>query len=188
MKKFLFIVMAMCLTGVAKAQLYGSDVYYYVPAGESITDETIVIPVYFNGENIISYYLFDDFNYKRIGIIKQLNEDSRYFIDEMKLESEKPNGIWSYKYDSSVSTNSRVVYKRTWHGDSHGYSTGPGGKWGVYVDVLGYNYVGFSTDKNSLITWRERKSTGSIESKKYYKRVTVKDLMPKAANRDFLYE
>jgi len=179
MKKFLFIVMAMCLTGVAKAQLYGSDVYYYVPAGESITDQTIVIPVYFNGENIISYYHFDNFNYKRIGIIKQLNEDSRYFIDKMKLESEKPNGIWSYKYDSSVSTNSRVVYKRTWHGD---------GSLGVYVDVLGYNYAGFSTDKNSLITWRERKNSGSVESKKYYKRVDVKDLMPKAANRDFLYE
>ena len=190
MKKFLFIVLAMCLTCVVKAQLYGSDVYYYVPAGESITDETIVIPVYFNGENIISYHNVD-FNYTRRGIIKQLNKDSRYFIDHMKLESEKPNGLWHYKYDSSVSTNSKEVYGKKWRGELQECTTiGPYGlpQIGTYYPEYGYYYVAFSKDKNSLITWRERKSTGSIENKKYYKRVDVKDLMPKAANRDFLYE
>lgn len=195
MKKFLFIVMAMCLTGVAKAQLYGSDVYYYVPAGESITDQTIVIPVYFNGDNIIFCYHFDDnnYNYRRSHIIKHLNEDSRYFIDKLKLWSENPSNSKYYEYNSSLSTTTREVYEKKWIGNTpHTYSTGPVGgpptKWGVYYDNLGYMYAGFSKDKNSLIIWRERKSTGSIENKKYYKRVDVKDLMPKAANRDFLYE
>ena len=50
MKKTISVlVMIMCLTGVVKAQIYGSDVYYYVPAGENITQSTTVEIVYFDG-------------------------------------------------------------------------------------------------------------------------------------------
>ena len=191
MKKFLFIVMAMCLTGVAKAQLYGSDVYYYVPAGVSITDQTLVIPVYFNGDNIVLDYSYDCSNYTRKGIIESLNNDSNYLLDKLKLWSENPKNSCYYEYNSSMSTSSKEVYERKWKSDwrtvtipqPFGFPTVQSVR-----DDLGYYYCAFSHDKNSLITWRERKSTGSIESKKYYKRVDVKDLMPKAANRDFLYE
>lgn len=172
--------MAMCLTSVAKAQLYGSDVYYYVPAGVNITDGTEIYMFYFDGTDL------GCLSRSRKNIIKYLEEDSEHWCDELKRQLEKRTSTSEKKYDSSVSTSSRTVYKGAWLGPMSTY--GVGTNWGTYYPRIGDTYYAFSNDKESLIIWRERKNSSDVVDKKYYKRVDVKDLMPKAANRDFLYD
>ena len=181
MKKVLMFILAMVMAcGVAKAQLYGSDVYYYIPTGQSITNSTSVYVIYFDGRRCFAH------EERRSTIVNKLNEDSRYYINYAKRTLENPdNGI---NYNASMSTSSRVVYQSEWYGSaSFNYDPFSGsGNWNQ--PVLGYYYKAFSKDKSSMIGWRERKNSGSVESKTYYKQVDVKDLLPKAANHDFLYE
>lgn len=173
----------MCLTGVAKAQIYGSDVYYYVPAGENITQSTGVVIAYFNGRTA-SFYR------NRCGdILNQLNSNSSYYLNEAKkvLRDSRDdyyvNGDYHlkgdrYRFDSSISTSTKKVYKsadEAWAGPGLGKYT------------KGYCYYAVSDDKETLIYWYENTSN-EVRDKTYYTRVDVKDLAPKPANRDFLYE
>lgn len=191
MKKiFSVLVMAMCLTGVAKAQIYGSGVYYYVPAGENITRSTTVKIAYFNGRR--AYFASSSCG----SVLDNINRNSSYFINEAKkvcrISDEEYNSTRNYNcfaYDSSISTSSKEVYKKpniSWHGtlstDMFGRST-----MGGYTTTDSYSYRAVSDDKETLICWDENTSN-EIRNKQYFTRVDVKDLAPKPANRDFLYD
>lgn len=177
MKRILFLVMAMCLTGVVKAQIYGSGVYYYVPAGENITQSTGVKIAYFDGR--LAWFSDD----KCSVILNQLNSNSSYYLNEAKKDLRNPDEDFRvyrrYRYDSSISTSTKTVYK---YEDTYWTGVAYGGR-----NTRGYWYYAVSDDKETLIYWYENTSN-EVRDKKYYTRVDVKDLAPKPANRDFLYE
>lgn len=173
----LFVALAMA-NGVIKAQLYGNDVFYYVPAGQSISDNTSIYIVFFSGRRICSSEV------KRSTVIYKLSQDPHYYVDEARQSLEKGGGG---KYNSSLSTSSRVVYENDWYGSPQNAGT-PSDPWRIHQPLLGTYYRAFSKDKSSMIEWRERKNSGEVENKTYYKLVDLKEILPKAANHDFLYE
>lgn len=178
MKKIISVlVMVMCLTSVVKAQIYGSEVYYYVPAGENITQSTTVEIVYFDGR--VAWFGSD----RCSNILNQLNSNSSYFLNKAKKDLRNPDEDFRvpnrYRYDSSISTSTKKVYKFV---DTYWTGVAFGGR-----NTSGYCYYAVSNDKETLIYWYENTSN-EIRDKKYYTRVDVKDLAPKPANRDFLYE
>lgn len=187
MKRFILFIALSLIINVIKAQLSGSEVYYYVPAGSSISNSTTVYMVYFD-------YLNDRFvltSSSRSTVISKLESNSDYWYDKLMTYMEKPTN--GFKYDSSLSTSQRVVYKKAWYGSTqfvpHTFNPmNPYDAGHFETPVIGTYYNAFSYDKESMITWQERKNSSEIINKSYYKRVDLKDLKPKAANRDFLYE
>ena len=79
-------------------------------------------------------------------------------------------------YDSSLSTTKRVVYK--YRQSSGGFTFIPN------IDC----YYAYSKDKSSLIEWTETYNGEKLSEERYYIRINKAELMPKATNRDFLYE
>lgn len=93
------------------------------------------------------------------------------------------NGEWKskflspkeYEYDSYLSTSSRDVYKR--------YQSPS-----VYTNNVGmWLYYALSKDRTSLIEWCEQ-DNGIMCHKFYSIKISKDDLLPKAANYDFLNE
>ena len=82
-------------------------------------------------------------------------------------------------FNGTVVTSTKKVYKFV---DTYWTGVAFGGR-----NTSGYCYYAVSNDKETLIYWYENTSN-EIRDKKYYTRVDVKDLAPKPANRDFLYE
>ncbi len=180
MKKILMFILALFMaSGTTKAQLYGSGLYYYIPVNQSLTDNTKVYIIYFDGNRC---YANEE---RRSTIVYHLNENPNYYINDAKRTLSNPDN--GSKFDSSLSTSSRVVYKSTWYGAPQNVGT-PSDPWRIHQPILGNYYKAFSKDKSSMIEWRERKNSGSVENKTYYTQVDNKDILPKAANHDFLYE
>lgn len=108
-----------------------------------------------------------------------------------------------YEYDYSMSTSLRVVYKHVQKKSI--YNSHCAAYWGGchYYDGIGFvgcgnhgyedgdtYYVAFSKDKSSFIFWSEKKNDidKTPRGKTTYTRVPKEDLLPKAANYDFLNE
>jgi len=170
-KRLFFLVMAICLANGVKAQLYGNDVYYYIPAGQSLTDKTEICIVYFSGKRIACSTVSCS------KILQEIEKNPRYWKEELLRVLDNPNN--GCEFDSSLTTSKRIVYKN----DAYSYNPFNNTK-----SNIRYYYRAFTKDKTSMIQWMERNSSSDIEEKTYYKMVDVKDLIPQTVKHDFLYE
>lgn len=197
-------IMLICMTlgfaNVAKGQIYSSEDCFYTEAGRS----SVEYVVKFRGSKKTVWL-------KRVShdnVRKNLAKSSNYYENEVWYEDK--DGVWMYEYVPSMSTSQREVYKRVekiaiWSQEcanlrgfgrtdvcaSFGFMGGAPrgcGRHG-YRDGDTY-YVAFSKDKSSFIEWYVDADDVDKEVKgKYtYTQVPKKDLLPKAANYDFLNE
>ena len=159
MKKLFMLFVALCLTGVVKAQFSSSsEVYVYVKTGESLSKNISTYACYFSSGNAIvdqySLKIFQDWYREDPTLYKKLREKG---------------SVW--EYDSENST-----YKRT----TYHYHIPASSFWGTAAADV---YLSFSKDRESLIWWEK----GS-DDKTYYRRVSLSEIAPKSQNKDFLYE
>ncbi len=165
MKKILFVLVMAMFAIYAKAQLYSSEVHFYIEAGADISNgSTLVEVVKFEGNHV---YV----KAQSVHDIKQaLRSNSNYYDTDVKKHALVSN------YDSSLSTTKRVVYKYRQY--NNGFTFIPN------IDC----YYAYSKDKSSLIEWTETYNGERLSEERYYIRINKAELMPKATNRDFLYE
>lgn len=163
------------------AELFDGSVHYYVKSGESLTANTKITILYF------------DYYKDKIWVLtptkhtagQNLQTDKSYYYTQIKRGS---GSYYSGKYQPSLSTSSRDV-----HGERSTTQVPYTGPWypGApvfdYVQNNYYIYRGFAKDKSSFVYWKEDLD-GNILQKTYYTEVSIDDLMPKAVNRDFLYD
>lgn len=163
--------MAFSLANTMKAQLYDSEICYYIKAGVELNNSTRVYCVKFEGSII---------KLKTVSLSK-INEI-------MSASSSDIDRNWTKEtYNPSMSTSSKTVYQGDMHGNPQMVSTGTFSyEW--RQPVIGKYYHAFSLDKGSLITWNERNNSNSIYDKSDWIRVNKSDLKPQSINRDFLYE
>lgn len=179
------MVMLACMTfGLAiqaKAQICSEEVLFYAKTGTSDVCYAVKFNCY--RDNLVIQRVFQD------GVKKHLEESKNYYEDNWK------QGYYEFRqfeYDPIMSTSTKEVYK--WEGKVFtdkiiGYDNGP---WGmgqpIYESFEGYRYIAISKDKYSLIRWSEKKNNGNgaIIERKDYTRIPKEDLLPKAANYDFL--
>lgn len=164
-----------------QAELFDGSVHYYIKAGENLTADTKIEILYF------------DYYEEKIKVLhptkhtagQKLQTDRNYYYNQIKRSS---TSYYSGKYQPTLSTSSRdvdgkrsttqVPYTGPWY---------PGAP--VYASVQNnyYIYYGFAKDKSSYIYWHEDLD-GNILKKIYYTEISIDDILPKAVNRDFLYE
>lgn len=148
----------------------------------------------------------------------KLAESSSYYDNEdWEDNGTESHYIWGqgstkqyercFKYCPSLSTSSRIVYKRhleySWTHPMEGSMNISGGFGCIDVQMLGvwgsggkrfsykYDmYIAFSPDKSSFIFWKEKANNldGQIHDKQTFTRVPKSELLPKAVNYDFLNE
>lgn len=166
MKKIIFILAMAMFVIYAKAQLFSSEVHFYIEAGADISNgSTIVEVVKFEGNHV---YVKAQSVYK---IKEALNSNRNYYDTDVKKYAHVSN------YDSSLSTTKRVVYKYRQHSS------------GMFTFIPNIDcYYAYSKDKSSLIEWTETYNGEKLSEERYYIRINKAELMPKATNRDFLYE
>ena len=164
MKKILFVLVMAMFAIYAKAQLYSSEVHFYIEAGADISNgSTLVEVVKFEGNHV---YV----KAQSVHDIKQALRSNSYYDTDVKKHALVSN------YDSSLSTTKRVVYKYRQY--NNGFTFIPN------IDC----YYAYSKDKSSLIEWTETYNGERLSEERYYIRINKAELMPKATNRDFLYE
>ena len=185
-KKRLNIILALTLlllgfTKGAWSQIYSSENCFYSKAGRSSVDYVV------------------KFESSKVWLKSESHSTVRENLS--KSENFYENEVWRdgynafmYEYDYQKSTSSRVVYKRESKKARYSpycrncFPFGAIGCGAHGFDVVGYWYVAFSKDKSSFIRWYEEKDdyNGEIQSREDYTRVPKEDLLPKAANYDFL--
>lgn len=191
MKRIVLIALIMLTSVYTKAQLYSSEACFYIKAGINLTNAEYVAVVLFKGENL--YTLFSSTTHANNlmtpkktggihnkgtglewgGVIDYLRENVKYY--------DNPHNCLSYDiwiYDTSLSTSKIKVYKK--HIPYHN-----GGIWGITLEHT--IYLAVSQDKSSIIQWYERDGE-IIGEKAYYVQIDKEQLLPKAINRDFLYQ
>lgn len=174
MKKFFMLLVALCLTGVVKAQFSSSSkVFAYAPAGEDVEYASIILIV---------------FDYKCIHLLgknwaeirKMYKKDSTFLsffkTDRGEYKVSDYSGHYKYDYDSSNSTSKRVTYRKFEKGGEYNM-------WGGGIIEDKYFYYSFSPDKSSMIEWRS-----DSDRKRYWTLVSLSEFAPKSQNKDFLYE
>lgn len=167
-KKIFLAFLGLILIQSAHAQIYSSDVCFYIKTGESLENNSGITFILFNGSKFIKS------SYTSYYIKKCLREDPNFFYKYLKnLNCED----CTYKYSSSKSTPKREVYLYRYPG-YHDYFLNYAPHW---------RCIAISLDKNSLISWTEY-DDGTISGKQYYIRVDKKELLPKISDHDFLYE
>lgn len=184
---FLLVCMTFGFINVVRGQIYESEACFYASAGSSSVSQI----VRFEGSQ-------DKVWVKTCGFSRKKLADSKYYY-ENETWTDGKNCAEMYKYDYSMSTSQRVVYKREqWRnyvGDmSCPYCSG----WGEFRSSCGRHgkhlqrieFVAFSKDKSSFISWYQYPSDvdNEIRGKSTFTRVPKEDLLPKAANYDFLNE
>lgn len=170
---FFFIAFILSFCKV-EAQIYKSDVCYYVSAGSDISSSTTIYMVKFSGRRIACA------SASKSIVTEKLSESSSYW--DKDLDELPDNG---FEYNPSLSTSSKEVYSCELTGPSELVGYGMCFEW--RKPKYGYKYRAFSKDTKSMIIWEENKS-GEIKGKSYYVKIDKSDLLPKAVNRDFLYE
>lgn len=191
-----FICTTFGIANMAEGQIYESEACFYAPAGSSSVSRI----VRFEGSRDLVWV-------KSCFSRNKLAESKYYYENESWTDGK--DCVQMYEYDYSMSTSQRVVYKRVEkiaiHSSSCANLRGYGrtdvcefinafgaprgcGRHG-YKDGDTY-YVAFSKDKSSFIYWREAKNDidKTPRNKTTYTRVPKEDLLPKAANYDFLNE
>lgn len=194
-----FVVLA-CMTlgisNVAKCQIYSSEDCFYASVGSSSVSYVVKFE-----------YSTDRVWIKSVGhstVRQNLAKDKNYYENETWTDGQ--NSVEMYEYVPSMSTSQREVYKRTnkvaIYSEQCAYNSlcsacCPGSPWTPsracgrhgYKDGDSY-YVAFSKDKSSYYRWYVSASDvdGNIRGKQTYTRILKEDLLPKAANYDFLNE
>lgn len=155
--------------------------YLYIPRGE--TAESCNSSIY--------YAHFDEDEKLYCSTINKSTLKSKYnggVIDEYAI-----NKNHNCKYDPDISTYKYEVYytktytQRTLWG-SNLPMFDPYGSGAPIMDHSGYRYYAFSNDRTEMIIWTTSKNDDTPRGKKYYKLVTIKDLVPPSnpTNYDFL--
>lgn len=184
-KWLVILCVAMGFVSVAKAQIYSSEDCFYAKAGSS----SVSYVVKFEYAQDRAWLKSVSHSTVRTNLAK--SED--FYEDEIWTDGK--NSVQMYEYDSQKSTSSREVYKRGGYTNIEspncfqcrlgfaGVGCGAHGK-----KLVGYHYVAFSKDMSSFIMWYESVNdyNGQIKDRKDYTRVPKEDLLPKAANYDFL--
>ena len=188
-KKRLDIILALTLlllgfTKGAWSQIYSSENCFYSKAGRSEVEYVVK----FESSKVWLKYVINHYTLR-----ENLSKSENFYENEVWRDGN--DNAEMYEYDYQKSTSSRVVYKRE---DKHNRwdincircrdPFLPGGCGAHGIEVRGYYYVAFSKDKSSFISWYEKKDdyNGEIQYRKDYTRVPKEDLLPKAANSDFL--
>ncbi len=185
---YLFIV-GLLLSNFANAQIYDSDVHYYIKAGDDMNSSTIVKIIKYNGSELkYTSAKLSDF-------LSKIGRNEDYYEDYLLNKGGK------YKYNSSISTSSREVYEQKREGETQQRHTGQYNYVNLGMGItmpseiivfekplFGYNYYGVSPNADTIVYWQEDKNRSNVTNKTYWKEVQLEDLKPKAANRDFLYE
>jgi len=188
-KWLVVLCIAIGFVNVAKAQIYSSEDCFYAEAGKS--DVRYVVKFEYSKDRAWLKSV------SHSTVRSNLAKSKDFYENEIWTDGQ--NSVVLYEYDSYKSTSSREVYKRTRLGGDIGKDDCPycrtvrhlGAGWscgGHGKSISGYDYVAFSKDKSSFITWYEKKDNydGDTGNKKYYSRIPKEDLLPKAANYDFL--
>lgn len=193
MKKWkLFVVLISMMLGLiqtAKGQIYESEACFYAPAGS----KSVTRIVKFEGSRVWV---------KACGFSRQkLAESKNYYENETWTDWKDCAAM--YEYDYSMSTSQRVVYKREKKIANHQmgcsyciqkslqqFGSGSGGCGAHGYKVAEIWYVAFSIDKSSYIYWYVNANDvdKTPRGKTTFTRVPKEDLLPKAANYDFLNE
>lgn len=173
-KWLVVLCMTMGLVSVAKAQIYSSENCFYSKAGSS----SVSYVVKFESSKVWLKYVDHSTVRKNLSTSENFYENEVWSVE---------NRCDEYEYDYQKSTSSKVVYKskeKDYWGDIVGGGFGYFGRF----SHSGYAYVAFSKDKSSFIRWREEENDydGKIQDRRDYTRVPKEDLLPKAANYDFL--
>lgn len=84
-----------------------------------------------------------------------------------------------YEYDSNLTTGKYNVYKSTWRGEPKAnFSPGwGGGSWSWSKgSLIGNYYMALSSDKTTLISWRQRLNSDEVDNKIYWERIDASTL------------
>lgn len=181
MKRIIFTTCLFVVAISALGQIYSNEACFYTRAGE---DGSFLMIAIFNGSSAKVTIQGTRAKYK---IQENLSKSHNYY-ENYKFT----DGYDSYVYDYSPqkSTSSRVVYMHKRYINVYPtYMGTPLYGMTPTQELTGYDYVAFSPDKSSYITWFEKVDNynGNI-SKTYYSRVPKEDLLPKSVNYDFLNE
>lgn len=165
MKRNILIIILVFVTYCANAQMYSSEVLFFIEAGENTTDGTCAI-VLCKGEKL--YCLYD-----AVRSVKQNLKKDRNYYENNKGWRQK-----IFEYDSSRSTSSYHVYTKYY----------PESTTDMIVYMLhspeSYHCVAISKDKSIHKSWTEQEG---VSPEPYnYIRVDKSELLPKAMNYDFL--
>ncbi len=169
MKRIIILLFLAFVCTDIKAQIYHSEVCFYIEAGESLTENTTITTILFDGE-ILRWK-----HHKKSTITAKLKE-SADFCDDLVLK----NG-GKKEYDSDLSTYSRKVYSEPWYGQGVPTYNNP---WGT--TIIGKCFYAFSTDLSSFISWCQEANSEKIERKTHYKRIDKSELMPNENLYNFL--
>ena len=187
-KWLVVLCMAMGFVNVVTAQIYCSDACFYSEAGNS------------NVKYVVRFdYAEDRVWLKSVSHSKVRNNLAKsedYYEEE--VWTDRKDNVRMYEYDYQKSTSSREVYKyeSDWRINNAPYCSYCMSSFGGYTvegcgrhgSVKECHYVAFSKDTNSFIKWWEKKDdySGEIKGRADYSRIPKEDLLPKAANYDFL--
>lgn len=177
MKTIKALFMLFCITivfsEVSIAQVYSNETIYYISgSGDYISIWE------FNGRQAL-YKQCNSIPYERKEYVKDVLKKQPDAFDNLKFGSSlKVRGDhWTHTcqvnqadYCPNIPTNNRFVYRIKNNVDNS------------YYDY----YCAVSNDLSSIIIWRE--TNGEINNKKIFTRIPKEDLLPQAANYDFLNE
>lgn len=192
MSKIKTIVVLTCtmlgFVNAAKGQIYENEACFYAPAGSS----KVRTVVRFEGSQ---NRVWEKNNF----IPSKLAESPYYYENENWTDGK--GWVRMYEYDYSKSTSQRVVYKHVTKKAIYSSSCAGLGGGCLYYGSHGCGrhgykegdytyYVAFSKDKSSYFRWTESKNDvgKTPRNKDTFTRVPKEDLLPKAANYDFLNE
>lgn len=181
MKKIFFTLLLMNVVVFnTNAQIPKSEYYeLYIEADCTTSSPGNVYAIRFDGNKIL----------KRLVPLNELrnaareNKDFRLNFYVVSNGAYFTNDLWesySYVYDSSLSTDNYVVYRKDDRLLQNGFN------FQQYYEHIGYSYVAITRDKKEVITWSTRNTSSEIMWKTYFKRVYVNDFKPKAVTPDFL--
>ena len=207
-KWLVVLCMTMGLVSVAKAQIgYSNEDYFYTKIGE--TASSLRYAVKFRSDAV----WLKEVGYSKVR--ENLAKSSTYYENEEWTDKGTESYyIWGqgtygecerkFTYCPSLSTSTRIVYKRhveySYHHPTFGSANAQGGYgcikevWDNYYGggkTISYKYdmyVAFSPDKSSFIFWKEKSNNldGKIDGKETFTSVPKSELLPKAANHEFL--
>jgi len=168
MKRIFFLLFLAFVCNDLKAQIYRSEVCFYIRAGQSLTENTSITIISFDGQTVTC-----DWKTKS-EITAKLKESADYWDDWISNSSSAP-----YNYNSDLSTYSREVY-------SQSLGENQWTPFGVISTTTSRIYAAFSKDLSSYISWKQKINSETIEDKRHYKRIDKSDLMPNENLYDFL--
>lgn len=210
-KWLVVLCMTMGLVSVAKAQIgYSNEDYFYTEIGQSAS--SLRYAVKFRSDAVwlkeVSYskarenLAKSSMYYENEEWTDNGNEPYRTYDIYGCVQLHGKVCERKFTYCPSLSTSTRIVYKR--HVEySYYYANGDllslGGYGCIRSDVNNFvggttfyykydMYVAFSPDKSSFIFWKEESNNldGKIDGKETFTSVPKSELLPKAANHEFL--